>query len=77
MIDILIGIGILIVIESILITIIMRWPLFESSSIAVQAIQTISVVSALVVGLLILIAVISLACAFIARSLPEFAEILK
>lgn len=76
MIDILIGIGILIVVESILILIITRCPL-ESKSIAVQLIQTISIVSALAVGMLLMIAIVSLAGALIAHSLPEFAEMLK
>ena len=76
MIDILIGIGILIVVESILILIITRCPL-ESKSIAVQIIQNISIVSALAVGMLLMIAIVSLAGALIAHALPEFAEMLK
>lgn len=76
MIDILIGIGILIVVESILILIITRCPP-ESRSTAIQIIQIISIVSALAVGMLLLIAIVSLAFAFIAHALPEFAEMMK
>lgn len=76
MIDILIGIGILIVVESILILIITRCPP-ESKSNAIEIIQIISIVSALAVGVLLMISIVSLACAFIARSLPEFAEMMK
>ena len=76
MIDILIGIGILIVVESILILIFTRCPP-EGKSTAIQIIQIISIVSALAVGMLLLIAIVSLAFAFIAHALPEFAEMLK
>lgn len=75
MIDILIGIGILSLFEAAFIFVLSRLP-FKSESALVDLIGALLIVLAITVGLLILIAVISLACAFIARSLPEFAEML-
>lgn len=75
MIDILIGIGILSVIEAALIFIFTRC--LGSESTVVQLIETLSLVLAFAVGLLLIVAVVCVACAFIAHSLPEFAEMLK
>lgn len=76
MIDILIGIGILSLIEAALIFVLSRLP-FKSESALVEAIGALFIVLAIAVGLLLLIAIVSLACAFIARSLPEFAKMLN
>ena len=75
MIDILIGIGILIVVESALIF--ATAACMKNDGDVFEMLLILSCVAALAVGILLLLAVVSLGISFIANSLPEFAEVLK